>query len=152
MRRTEKEVTRDSEIEAIIQKGQVCHVAFSHNDMPYIIPLYYGYRNKCLYFHAALEGKKIDMIKKNDRVCFEIDIQSEIFNTGVPCNWKNSYQSVIGFGIASLVEDYNAKKDALNILIDHYAPGTNYDFKEKNVNNTAVIKIEILEMTGKQST
>ena len=151
MRRKEKEIIDKTEIELIIQSGRVCRIGLCVDDVPYIVPMYYGYRDGCLYFHAALKGKKLDMIKQNNNVCFEIDSESEMVNTGVPCNWKNSYESVIGFGTASLVEDIEDKKRALNVLIDHYAPGTQYEFPLKNVKRTAVIKIEIQEMTGKKS-
>jgi nitroimidazol reductase NimA-like FMN-containing flavoprotein (pyridoxamine 5'-phosphate oxidase superfamily) len=151
MRRKEKEIHDLGEIERIIRLGTVCRVAFACDNIPYIVPMYYGYQDGCLFFHAALKGKKIDMLKYNNRVCFEIDIQSEIINTGVPCNWKSSYKSVIGFGKASLVEDIEGKKKALNVLINHYAPDEQYKFPLKNVKRTAVIKIKILEMTGKKS-
>ena len=151
LRRKEKEVTDISEIEAIIEKGRVCRIGFSVDDVSYIVPMYYGYKNGCLFFHAALSGKKIDMLLKNNQVCFEIDVHSHIVNTGVPCDWKNSYESVIGFGSASLVEDLEEKYRALAVLVDHYAPGSEYEFSEKNVMCTAVIKIEISEMTGKKA-
>ena len=151
MRRKEKEIKSKTEIESIINSGQVCRVAFSLNDEPYIVPMYYGYKDNFLYFHSAKQGKKIDIIKKNNQVCFEIDINQNIINTGVPCNWKNSYSSVIGFGKAKLVENFNEKVKALNAIIDHYSPGTIYKFPKENVNNTAIIKIEIEEITGKKS-
>ena len=152
MRRKEKEITDITEIERIIRSGAVCRIGLCVDDVPYIVPMYYGYRNRCLYFHAALKGKKLDMIKQNNQVCFEIDVESKIVNTGVPCDWKNSYESVIGSGIASVIKDPAEKMLALNVLIEHYSPGTSYDFPNKNVQRTAVIKIEITEMTGKKST
>ena len=151
MRRKEKEIKSKSEIELIIKSGQVCRVAFSLNDKPYIVPLYYGFKDNILYFHSAKQGKKIEIINKNNQVCFEIDKNQNIINTGVPCNWKNSYSSIIGFGKAKLVENYNEKIEALNSIIDHYSPGTIYKFPKENVDNTAIIKIEIVEITGKKS-
>ena len=113
MRRKEKEIKSKSEIDSIISSGQVCRVAFSLNDRPYIVPMYYGFKDDLLYFHSAKKGKKIDIINKNNQVCFEIDINQNIINTGVPCNWKNSYSSIIGFGKAKLVENYSEKVKAL---------------------------------------
>lgn len=151
MRRKEKEIKSKTEIKSIINSGQVCRVAFSLNDEPYIVPMYYGYKDNFLYFHSAKQGKKIDIIKKNNRVCFEIDINHYIINTGVPCNWKNSYSSVIGFGKARIVEKYSEKVKALNAIIDHYSPRTIYKFSKEKVSSTAIIKIEIEEITGKKS-
>ena len=151
MRRKEKEITDIVDIERIIQTGMICRIGLCVDDLPYIVPMYYGYRDGCLYFHAAMKGKKLDMIRKNNQVCFEIDSQKEIVNTGIPCDWKNSYESVIGFGIASVVEDHDEKIFGLNVLVNHYAPGISYEFPGKNVKRTTVIKIEISEMTGKRS-
>jgi nitroimidazol reductase NimA-like FMN-containing flavoprotein (pyridoxamine 5'-phosphate oxidase superfamily) len=151
MRRKEKEIKSKSEIESIINSGQVCRVAFSLNDEPYIVPMYYGFKDNFLFFHSAKQGKKIDIIKKNNRVCFEIDMNHHIVNTGVPCNWKNSYSCVIGFGKAKLIENFSEKVKALNDIIDHYSPGTIYEFPKENVLKTAIIKIEIEEITGKKS-
>jgi nitroimidazol reductase NimA-like FMN-containing flavoprotein (pyridoxamine 5'-phosphate oxidase superfamily) len=151
MRRKEKEIKSKEEIESIIKSSKVCRVAFSLNGEPYIVPMYYGYKDNYLFFHSAKQGKKIDMIKKNNRVCFEIDINTNIIDTGVPCNWKNSYSSVIGFGKAEIIENFNEKLNALNTIIDHYSPGTIYKFPKENVSKTAIIKIEIEEITGKKS-
>jgi len=151
MRRKEKEIKSKSEIESIINSGQVCRVAFSFNDEPYIVPMYFGYKDNFLFFHSAKQGKKIDIIKKNNRVCFEIDINTHIINTGIPCDWKNSYSSVIGFGKAEIIENFNEKIKALNAIINHYSPGTKYEFPKENVCNTEIIKIEIEEITGKKS-
>ncbi len=151
MRIKEKEIKSKAEIESIIKSSKVCRVAFSLNGEPYIVPMYYGYKDNYLFFHSANQGKKIDIIKKNNRVCFEIDINTHIIDTGVPCNWKNSYSSVIGFGKAEIVEKFSEKVKALNAIIDHYSPGTIYKFPKENVSRTAIIKIEIEEITGKKS-
>jgi nitroimidazol reductase NimA-like FMN-containing flavoprotein (pyridoxamine 5'-phosphate oxidase superfamily) len=151
MRRKEKEIKSKSEIDSIIKSGQVCRVAFSLNNKPYIVPMYYGFKDNTLYFHSAKQGKKIDIINKNNQVCFEIDINQDIINTGVPCNWKNSYSSIIGFGKAKLVESYSEKVKALNLILDHYSPKTIYNFLKDNVDKTAIIKIKIEKITGKKS-
>ena len=113
--------------------------------------MYYGYKENTLYFHSARQGKKIDMIKKNNKVCFEIDINHHIIDTGIPCNWKNKYSSVIGFGKAKIIKDYNEKVDALNYLLNHYSPNKTYEFSKERIKKTAIIKIEIEEITGKKS-
>lgn len=151
MRRKEKEIKSKTEIDSIFRSGKVCRVAFSNNDEPYIVPMYYGYKDNNLFFHSAREGRKIEMIKKNNQVCFEIDISYHITNTGIPCNWKNKYESVIGFGKATIVDEHDEKVKALNYLVDHYSPGTKYKFLKEKVDDTLIIKIEIKEITGKKS-
>ena len=62
MRRKDKEIKDKKEIESIIKRAKVCRIALSDNNMPYIIPVNYGYKNNCIYIHSASEGKKIDII------------------------------------------------------------------------------------------
>jgi len=151
MRRKDKEITNTSDLEVILKKAKVCHLGLIDDTSPYVIPAHYGYDDGYLYIHSAKEGKKIDLIKKNPNICFEIEIDHKIHNTGIPCNWSTSYRSIIGFGTASLLTDIDDKKKALEILIDHYSPDTIYDFSVKMIKNVAIIKIAIEKMAGKQS-
>ena len=150
MRRKEKEVLDREEIESIIKKAGVCRLGLSENDIPYIVPLNFGYKDSCLYFHTAKAGKKIDMIKTNNRVCFELDIDHEVVRAENPCDWNMKYQSVIGYGKAFLLEDIDEKRLALNIIVEHYSGRTN-EYKEKLVERLAIIRVEIDRMTGKKS-
>ena len=151
MRRKDKEITNSSELKAILQKAKVCHLGLLDGNIPYIVPVHYGYHLGHLYIHAARKGKKIELIEKNPIVCFEIDIYHKIRNTGIPCNWSTTYKSIIGYGTASIITDIEEKKQSLEFLIDHYSPGTIYDFSTKMIDSVAAIKISIESMTGKQS-
>ena len=105
MRRQEKEVTDIVEIESIIKNSKVCRLAMSNDDQPYIVPLCFGYAENQLFFHSASEGKKLDMLRRNERVCFEFDIDTELQKGKSACDWGMSYRSVIGFGEASLKDE-----------------------------------------------
>ena len=150
MRRKEKEITEASAIEAIIKKSLVCRLALSDGNFPYIVPLCFGYRDKVLYFHGSLKGKKIDIIRKNQNICFEFDINTEIVKAEDACHWSMKYKSVIGFGKAVLLEDLDEKRKALNIIMSQYSNRT-FQFDDATLKGTVVIKIEIESMTGKQS-
>ena len=78
MRRNEREIKDREEMEAIIQRAQVCRIGLSEKDVPYIVPMDFGYKGNCLYFHCASEGKKLDMIRQNSKVCFEIGIDHQM--------------------------------------------------------------------------
>ena len=151
MLRSEKEITNPEELESILTSAQVCRLAMVDQDTPYIVPLHFGYRNNVLYFHCALKGRKLDIISRNPFVCFEVETDHGIINTGRPCDWSSRYASVIGYGVASLLIHPSQKKEALAIIVDHYAPGTKYDFEEKKVNDVTILKVEISSMTGKKS-
>jgi len=105
MKRKDKEITDRMEIESILSQARICRIGFSQNTKPYIVPMNFGYKDGYLFFHCAQEGMKIDIIKQNNNVCFEVDINHEITDTGIPCDWSTRYSSVIGFGKALLVRN-----------------------------------------------
>ena len=150
MRRKDKAVSDASGINAIIEKSMVCRLGMVDGDKPYIVPLSFGYQDHTLYFHGALKGRKIDLLKENPNVCVEFDIAVEALKNVDACNWSMTFQSVIGFGKASLVEGLEPKRQALGIIMAHYSHQM-FEFPENKVNATAVIKVEIEKMAGKQS-
>jgi hypothetical protein len=118
-------------------------------DQPYVVPLSFGYESGILYFHSAGEGKKLDMLEENNRVCFEVDIDHKIVKAEDPCDWGMNYRSVIGFGRATILEDDNSKRVGLTTIMRQYSEGT-YTFPESEVKGTTVIKVDIDSMTGKE--
>jgi len=150
MRRKDKEIKDIKEIESIIEKSNVCRIALSENNSPYIVPVCFGYKDNCLYFHSAIVGKKIDIIKKNNNICFEFDIYSGLLNSENPCDWDIKYIGVIGFGKASFIHEFDEKIKALNIIIEHYSSNS-YEFQKKSIDDVTIIKVEIENITGKKS-
>ena len=137
-------------IEAIIHNATVCRLAMLDGDTPYVVPLCFGYRDNTLYFHGSLKSRKYDMIQRHPKVCFEFDILAEPISAPDPCDWDMRYQSVVGSGKASMVEKTEEKRHALEIITAQYAKGP-HAFTEKKLNATAVIKVAIGTITGKQS-
>jgi nitroimidazol reductase NimA-like FMN-containing flavoprotein (pyridoxamine 5'-phosphate oxidase superfamily) len=150
MRRKDKEIKDKEEIEEIIKSASICRLGLSYNDIPYIIPMNFGYKDNCLFFHSAKEGKKLDIIRKNSNICFEIDIETKLIKNKKPCSWGMEYKSIIGFGYAYIISDFSAKKEALNTIVNNYTTGS-FEFNEKAVNNVEIIKVEIQEISGKKS-
>jgi hypothetical protein len=150
MRRKEKEITDIRSIEEIINKAKVCRLGLTLHDTPYIVPVCFGYSAETIYFHSARKGEKIDIIKKNNRVCFEFDIDHELVESEEACSWGMKFRSVIGFGKASFVENIEEKQETLNIIMQNYTDNTSL-FPEENLNSTLVVKIDIEQMAGKTS-
>jgi len=150
MNRKEKEIIEKSDIEAVIQKALVCRIGLSCGNIPYVVPVCFGYEPGVIYAHGSPEGKKNDLVKKNPNVCFEFDIDAEIVNSKTPCGWTMKYKSVIGFGAAFFLENPDEKRRALKVIAGQYSDQS-CRFPDSAVNATAVIKIEISSMTGKQS-
>jgi len=150
MRRAEREIKDKGTIEEILRKATVCRLAVCDGDVPYIVPLNFGHESDRLYFHSAQEGRKIEALKANPKVCFEVDIDSELVSAGEPCGWTVRYRSVIGFGRARLLEDAAEKKRALDIIVGHYGRGP-FEYPEKATADVAVVEVEIESLTGKQA-
>ncbi len=150
MRRKDREIEDIKEIESIINGFPVCRIALSENGLPYVIPVCFGYCDMSLYFHSANAGKKIDLIKKNNNICFEFDTYEGLITNGNPCDWDVRYRSVIGYGKAFFINGSQEKINALNIIIRHYSDQS-FVFPENSTRNVAVIKVEIEEITGKRS-
>lgn len=150
MRRNDRELTKLADLEYILQNAFVCHLGLVDEDRPYVVPMNYVYIDGHIYLHGAAEGRKIDIIKKNNKVCFEMELfDSSIVKGGDdPCDWGTIYKSVIGFGKASLLESYDEKSKALELIVKRM-DDRDFVFPEAMVTNTAVIDILITEMTGK---
>lgn len=150
MRRKDRELTHLADIEAILKKAFVCHLGLSDGDQPYVVPMNYGYETGHLYLHCALEGRRIDMIKKNPKVCFEMEIfnREVIKNGDQPCEWGTAYRSVIGSGTASLMKTAEEKTKGLTVILKRF-DDRDFTFADKMLDETAVIDITISEMAGK---
>ena len=151
MRLADKEIKDRGSIESVITKATVCRIGLCENNTPYVVPVIFGYKENCLYFHSARKGKKIDILKQNSNVCFEMDIDHELTKAESPCDWDMKYRSVIGFGKASFVDDLEEKRKVLNTILEHYSGGNSHEYPEKLLSYTLIIKIEIESITGKQS-
>jgi uncharacterized protein len=150
MRRKEKEITDPAEIESIVCEAPVCRIGLCDRDQPYVVPVCFGYREGCLFFHSAHEGRKIDMLRKNPLVCFEVDVPGGLTGTGPLCDRGIQYRSVIGFGVAEFLVDPEEKRAGLTCIVAHYMDEPAI-FPENAVNSVTVIRVKITSMTGKQS-
>ena len=136
--------------ESLISKAKVCRLGLADENQPYVVPLCFGYQGNTLYFHTGKKGRKMDILKKNPKVCFEMELDVEIFPAENPCKWNMRYKSVVGFGRALVLEDPAEKREALDIIVKHYG-GTPAAYDEKLITGLAVIKVEIDGMKGRES-
>ena len=150
MRRKDKEITDKKEIEKILKKSQICHIAMVDKEKPYIVPMNFGYENKTLFFHSALEGRKINLIKKNPNLCFEVDQVVQFKKAKIACDWSIEYKSVIGEGRAQLLYDPEEKREGLDIIMAQYS-GRTFEYPSEMLEKTLVIKLVIDKINGKQS-
>ena len=151
MRRSDKLINDTEVIEQILNESSICRIAFSVDGEAYIVPVNYGYKDNKLYIHSAPEGQKIDFIKKNNRVCFEMELDHEIVKDKIACNWTTKYRSVIGHGTISIVREKSQKIEGLDIIMSKYGGPVKNSYSESALSRMILLVIDIDTLTGKQS-
>jgi nitroimidazol reductase NimA-like FMN-containing flavoprotein (pyridoxamine 5'-phosphate oxidase superfamily) len=121
------------------------------NDRPYIVPLNYGYYDNAIYIHSASVGKKIEILKKNNKVCFEIDIEGDLIKNEISCEWSINYRSLIGYGTIEIIKEFDEKQAGLDIIMKQHGKSENNVYKKSNVDSIVILKLNIEQITGKQS-
>ncbi len=134
--------------EKVMRLAKVCRIALSLDNIPYIVPVSFGYNNKTIYFHSSCKGKKIDILRKNNNVCFEFDINCKLIKSQDVCKYSMEFNSVVGYGKAYFIQDIKEKKAALNILVNNYMETKEiFDFPANNLSSVLLIKIKIEQIT-----
>lgn len=150
MRRKDKEIKDPAALEEILRKALICRIALCDGDEPYLVPVNFGYEPGRVYVHSALEGRKIDLLRKSGRVCFEVESDVEVLPGASPCDWSMRYRTVIGRGRARILIEPEAKRRGLEAILSRHMEGT-IDLPERALERVAIIEIEIESMTGKSS-
>lgn len=153
MRRKKKEIGCSKIIDDLLASCPVGRLGTNGKDgYPRIKPLNFVYLNGKIYFHSAKEGEKIDDIVRDSRVAFEIDEPiGYVKSNDNPCSAKYLYRSLMMRGKAAIVTDEKESLLALRSLMEKYQPEGGYrDFLPEKLNVTAVVRIDIEEVTGKE--
>ena len=153
MTKRERQVTDEKQILQILNTAKVLHLGLAVNNEPYVVPMNYGYTMEngklTVYLHSAVKGKKLDMIRENPNVFFEIDCDLQPFGEGdIPCQYGMVYSSVMGRGKATIVEDVEEKITAMSALMKTQTD-KEFSFNERLVSIVAVIRIDVAEYTAK---
>ena len=152
MTKRERQVTDPQQIREILDTAQVVHLGLCVNNEPYVVPMNYGYTMEdgklIVYLHSALRGKKLDMIRANPKVFFEMDCDRKPFEGNLPCQYGLSYSSLMGRGTAHIVEDVEEKKKAMSILMKTQTD-KDFSFEDRLVSIVTVIRIDAAEYTAK---
>ena len=152
MTKRERQVTDENQIRYILDKAKVLHLGLAVEGEPYVVPMNYGYTMEAgklvLYLHSAVRGKKLDMMRANPKVFFELDCDLEPFEGEKPCQYGLVYSSVMGCGTAQIVEDVEEKIKAMSILMKTQTE-KEFEFNERLVSIVAVIRIDVQEYTAK---
>lgn len=148
----EKLVTDMDEIVKILDNSKVVHVGMIDGDEPYVVPMNYGYTLEdgklTLWLHCAKRGRKLDVLRTNNKVFFEMECGIQPFEGDIACRYGISYSSIMGRGTAEIVEDVEVKKAALSHLMKAQT-GMDFEFEDKMTTIVSIIKIDTIEFTAK---
>lgn len=153
MRLKEKEITDRNEIEEMLKREKVCRFAMCDGDTPYVLPTTYGYADGHMYFHSSKQGRKMDVLRENNRVCFVVDTGHELVQGPLDTSCKSTikFKSVIGTGRAKMVEDPAEKRKAMDVIMAQMFGGAGFKYTEEGVRDMAIIRVDIESLTGKKS-
>ncbi len=153
MRRKDREVTEDESIKDIINRADVCRIAIAVDNEPYIVTMNFGFvpeGNGILYFHCANEGRKLDMIRKNNHVCFQMDTDHKLYGGEKGCDWGMNFSSIVGYGNISVITEDDRKTEGLNAIMSHYGATGEITYSENVMRRTTILRLDITRMTGKK--
>lgn len=151
--RREREVTDINEIREILDKSMIVHLGMIDEDEPYVVPMNYGYTLEdgqlCLYLHGAVVGRKLDIIRKNPKVFFEMECDVAPFEGTYACQYGTAYASVMGLGKAEILDSTEEKKTGLSLFMKTQT-GKDFVFEDKMVSMVSIIKVTAKEFTAKK--
>jgi len=153
MTKRERQVTDHEEILKILDKCKILHLGLVDGDEPYVVPMNYGYvmegEQLTLYMHGATKGYKLDLMRKNPKVFFEMECDVQGFEGEIACQYGTVYQSIMGRGRAEIIEDPQRKIEAMKLFMKSQT-GRDFEFSEKMVSAVALIRIDVSEYTAKR--
>ncbi len=139
----------------ILQRADVCRVAIHDEPAPYIVAMNFGYeagKETAIFFHCAVEGRKLELLARNDAVGFQMDVGHELVRGEKPCQWGMKYKSIVGTGRITEVRGEEEKRAALDRIMDHYGfANTEKNYDAAALQKTKILKLTVREMTGKRS-
>ncbi len=151
MRKASQEIKDKEVLEEILKGAVICRLAMMDGDLPYMLPFNYGYRDNCIYIHSAPEGRKIELLKTNNRVCFEMEHAVRIIQKEKACGWATLYRSVVGYGTVEILSDEKSKQLGLEVIMAQHGAPDLVQFDPKNKSRMVILKLTITSITGKQS-
>jgi uncharacterized protein len=148
MRKAQREITDRAELEGVLARAEVLFLALHEDPAPYVIPLSFGFSDGALWFHCALEGTKLDLIRRDPRVGFSAVADARVVAGAAACDFSAAGSSVVGRGTAVVCTDPGERRRGLDALMRHYGMG-NPDYRPGSLDRTCVVRIDVEELRGK---
>ncbi len=150
MRRNRQQLSRE-ECERILGRCTSGVLAvIGDSGYPYTVPLSYVYADGAIIFHSAVEGHKVDAIKRDSRCSFCVIEQDDI----KPAEFTTYFRSVIAFGRITILENTDEKIQALRLLGRRYSPGDEHGLQHeivKSMDHVLLLRLDIEHLSGKEA-
>lgn len=140
-----------AEIEELLKSAQVGRLGtLNANGYPYVVPVHFYFDKDVIYIHGLNKGQKIENLKANAKVSFEVDQMDGLILNDKACDVNTKYKSVIAFGKAQMVEDAELKVQALHNIVNKYTPQLGkQEYPENMLKATGIIAVTMEECSGK---
>ena len=142
IRRIKENAVYDREsIYRILDEGLVCHVGFVDDGQPVVIPMLYARRDDSLLLHGAVASRLQKVLAAGARICVTITLLDGLVLARSAFNHSVNYRSVVAFGIADKIKGPQAKRAALDTLVDKLVPGRRADIRDNTRQELAATSI-----------
>lgn len=155
VREPERAVYDREAVYRILDEGFICHVGFSVDGQPFVIPTSYGRKDANLYIHGSAASRMLRQLKQAVPVCVTVTLLDALVLARSVFNHSMNYRSVVLLGKATLVDDPGEKFAALRVLSEHILPGRWDDARQPNereLKATSVLRVPIEEFSAKVRT
>jgi uncharacterized protein len=152
VREADRAVYDREAINRILDEGFLCHVGFTVDGQPFVIPTSYGRKDASLYIHGSAASRMLRNLKESVPVCITVTLLDGLVLARSVFNHSMNYRSVVILGKATLVDDPEEKLAALRILSEHILRGRWDDSRQPNereLKATSVLRVPIEEFSAK---
>ncbi len=150
-----KVISNNSEkAERIINKCKFCFIGMIDlKGRPYVLPFNFGYKDETIWFHSGRQGRKSAIFRKNPEVCitFSTDESLKVVNKEVACSYSMRFRSVLAYGKVEIIDDYEKKTEALNIIMKQYTGKDDFTYNKPAVDDVSVFRIKVKHFSSKES-
>lgn len=152
MRRKDREITDPREIVRLLECAKTIRIAMFDDAYPYIVPMNFGYAlegDRLLFaLHSARAGKKLELLRANPRVAFELDVENGLDEAAHPCNYGFFYECILGRGTVRFAQTHAEKEELLGLIMKHQA-GRTCSFTETETATVEVFALEVETFSAK---
>jgi nitroimidazol reductase NimA-like FMN-containing flavoprotein (pyridoxamine 5'-phosphate oxidase superfamily) len=152
MRRADKEITESGELHRILDEALVLHLGMIDGERPYVVPLNFAREGDELWLHCAAEGRMLSCLRSRPAVCVEVERLIEVTSGPGACgDWTSHYESVIGFGTATVVADDELRLRGMQAIMAKYSGRRDWQFSAETLAKIVVLRVSLDSLTGKRA-